>query len=166
MEGRLSSTWKSVTLSAPQARFAWQAWHFRTFIVEDCRRWWIHGRREDGTSSRSECSTVMGMRLQNYSSWSMLPDLRHLKSTLLRQRLSQGPVCGVPVCLTVLPTAGTLDPDWISELWWLHLETPIVESSESIERKFLRRDHRNLTDKFAKTYERDALWPDFRRAQK
>ena len=40
-----------------------------------------------------------------------------------------------------------------------------MESSESIERKFLRRDHRNLTDKFAKLHERDALWPGFRRAQ-
>ena len=40
-----------------------------------------------------------------------------------------------------------------------------MESSESIERKFLRRDHRNLTDKFAKASERNALWPGFRRAQ-
>ena len=40
-----------------------------------------------------------------------------------------------------------------------------MESSEDIERKFLERDHRNLTDKFAKANERDALWPGFRRAQ-
>ena len=60
---------------------------------------------------------------------------------------------------------GTRNPDWQSGLWWLRLETPIVEPSEDIERKFLERDHRNLTDKFAKANERDALWPGFRRAQ-
>ena len=48
---------------------------------------------------------------------------------------------------------------------WLHLETPIVESAQSIERKFLARDNRNLTDKFAKSHARDALWRGFRRAQ-
>ena len=40
-----------------------------------------------------------------------------------------------------------------------------MESAQSIERKFLGRDNRNLTDKFAKHHERDALWPGFRRAQ-
>ena len=40
-----------------------------------------------------------------------------------------------------------------------------MESWESIERKFLGRDNRKLTDKFAKLRERDALWPGFRRAQ-
>ena len=60
---------------------------------------------------------------------------------------------------------GTLNPDWRSGHWWLYLETPIVESAQSIERKFLGRDNRNLTDKFAKHHERDALWPGFRRAQ-
>ena len=29
---------------------------------------------------------------------------------------------------------GTLNPDWRSGLWWLYLETPIVESAQSIER--------------------------------
>ena len=60
---------------------------------------------------------------------------------------------------------GTLNPDWRSGYGWLHLETPIVESAQSIERKFLARDHRNLTDKFAKSPARDALWRGFRRAQ-
>ena len=41
-----------------------------------------------------------------------------------------------------------------------------MESTQSIEHKFLGRDNRNLTDKFAKLHERDALWPGFRRAQK
>ena len=40
-----------------------------------------------------------------------------------------------------------------------------MESAQSIERKFLERDNRNVTDKFAKYHERDALWPGFRRAQ-
>ena len=40
-----------------------------------------------------------------------------------------------------------------------------MESAQSIERKFLGRDNRNLTDKFAKHHERDVLWPGFRRAQ-
>ena len=40
-----------------------------------------------------------------------------------------------------------------------------MESAQSIERKLLERDNRNLTDKFAKYHERDALWPGFRRAQ-
>ena len=60
---------------------------------------------------------------------------------------------------------GTLNPDWRSGHWWLYLETPIVESAQSIERKFLEQDNRNLTDKFAKYHERDALWRGFRRAQ-
>ena len=60
---------------------------------------------------------------------------------------------------------GTLNPDWRSGYWWLHLETPIVESAQSIERKFLARDNRNLTDKFAKSHAQDALWRGFRRAQ-
>ena len=80
-------------------------------------------------------------------SWPMeLPNPRPLLRPVTLRHLSMSPHLW-----------GTLDPDWMSGLWWLHLETPIVESSESIERKFLRRDHRNLTDKFAKTYERDAL---------
>ena len=40
-----------------------------------------------------------------------------------------------------------------------------MESAQSIERKFLARDNRNLTDKFAKSHARDALWRGFRRAQ-
>ena len=60
---------------------------------------------------------------------------------------------------------GTLNPDWRSGYRWLHLETPIVESAQSIERKFLARDNSNLTDKFAKSHARDALWRGFRRAQ-
>ena len=40
-----------------------------------------------------------------------------------------------------------------------------MESAQSIERKFLARDNRNLTDKFAKAPARDALWRGFRRAQ-
>ena len=38
-----------------------------------------------------------------------------------------------------------------------------MESAQSIERKFLGQDNHNLTDKFAKSHERDALWPGFRR---
>ena len=34
---------------------------------------------------------------------------------------------------------------WRSGYGWLHLETRIVESAQSIERKFLAQDHRNLT---------------------
>ena len=60
---------------------------------------------------------------------------------------------------------GTLNPDWRSGYRWLHLETPIVESAQSIERKFSARDNSNLTDKFAKSQARDALWSGFRRAQ-
>ena len=60
---------------------------------------------------------------------------------------------------------GTLNPDWRSGYRWLYLETPIVESAQSIERKFLARDNSNLTDKFAKSHARDALWRGFRRAQ-
>ena len=40
-----------------------------------------------------------------------------------------------------------------------------MESAQSIERKFLARDNSNLTDKFAKSHARDALWRGFRRAQ-
>ena len=40
-----------------------------------------------------------------------------------------------------------------------------MESAQSIERKFLTRDNSNLTDKFAKSHARDALWRGFRRAQ-
>ena len=40
-----------------------------------------------------------------------------------------------------------------------------MESAQSIERKFLARDNSNLTDKFAKSQARDALWRGFRRAQ-
>ena len=38
---------------------------------------------------------------------------------------------------------GTLNPDWRSGYRWLHLETPIVESAQSIERKFSARDNSN-----------------------
>ena len=61
---------------------------------------------------------------------------------------------------------GTLNPDWRSGYRWLYLETPIVESAQSIERKFLARDNSNLTDKFAKSHARDALWRGFRRGSR
>ena len=60
---------------------------------------------------------------------------------------------------------GTLNPDWRSGYRWLYLETPIVDSAQSIERKFRARDNSKLTDKFAKSHARDALWRGFRRAQ-
>ena len=38
-----------VTLSAPEARFAWQAWRVRCMSAEAWRRRWTHGRRLSST---------------------------------------------------------------------------------------------------------------------